>query len=473
MSESPLVPSREFVYAGLAAMRVDVRSESRQDRIDQLSYLKTVVRQAELDMVELVASLDSGGDFVELGVRPVSAVADLLRCREGEARRMVAVARAVFPTSLGGLALEPRLPATAMALAGWEIDQAHAEVIEHALRKGAAERISPEQWATLEEQLAGLARLYRPDELAGLAARMLERLDQDGPPPDEDEPQVNELHLSAAADGAGGRVKGRLDAVRAVLCPATDELKSLGERQAGALGEICEHALDEGRLPLEGGERPHVTAILDYQWMREQARGLMFDFGGRGTAADLRTLLCDCGVTPVVFDGASQPLDLGRERCCVSLAQRRAVAARDRGCAHPGCHRKPAWCQVHHLVEWVNGGETNVEDLVMLCRTHHRMIHQSGVNPAGKSVCAMAGRNSFRPVGWIRLKRPADNPYPRKSRVSGGVSGRFPTGLSRGFRQRELRFLRVRADISTRALGALDPLRGRAYFRHFAFTPDP
>jgi hypothetical protein len=74
-----------------------------------------------------------------------------------------------------------------------------------------------------------------------LAAQMLDRLDQDGPPPNDDEPQVNELHLSASVDGAGGRIKGRLDAatfevlcraVRAVLCPATDELKSLGERQA-------------------------------------------------------------------------------------------------------------------------------------------------------------------------------------------------------------------------------------------------
>jgi 5-methylcytosine-specific restriction protein A len=82
----------------------------------------------------------------------------------------------------------------------------------------------------------------------------------------------------------------------------------------------------------------------------------MFDFGGRGTAADLRALLCDCGVTPVVFDGTSQPLDLGRERRCVSLAQRKAVAARDRGCAHPGCHRAPAWCQVHHIhITSVNG----------------------------------------------------------------------------------------------------------------------
>ena len=339
-------------------MRVKVRSVSRQARVDQLLYLKIVARQVEYDTVALVAQMDDEGDFAELGVRPATAIADQLRIRESEARRIVAVARAVFPTTLGGVALEPRLPATAMALAGWEIDQAHAEVIEHALGGDQARRISPEQWVGLEEQLAGLARDYRPDELAKLAAQLLDRLDQDGPPPNDDEPQVNELHLSASADGVGGRIKGRLDAatfevlarsIRAVLCPAADEGKTLGERQADALGEICEHALDEGRLPLEGGERPHVTAILDYQWMREQARGLMFDFGGRGTAADLRALLCDCGVTPVVFDGASQPLDLGRERRCVSPAQRKAVAARDRGCAHPGCHRKPAWCQVHHI----------------------------------------------------------------------------------------------------------------------------
>jgi 5-methylcytosine-specific restriction protein A len=72
---------------------------------------------------------------------------------------------------------------------------------------------------------------------------------------------------------------------------------------------------------------------------------------------------------------------------------------------------------LHHIREWVNGGETNIQDLVMLCRTHHRMIHQSGVNPAGKSACISAGRNSFRPDGWTRPKHPADNPYPHKSRI--------------------------------------------------------
>ena len=193
MSESCLPPSRESVDAGLAVMRVGVRSVSRQARADQLSYLKTLSRKVEHDRVALVAQMDDAGDFVEYGVRAASAIADMLRIRESEARRVVAVARAVFPTALGGLPVEPRLPATAMALAGWEIDQAHAEVIEKALRSGEAERISPEQWAALEEQLAGLARDYRPDELAKLAAQLLEQLDQDGPPPKDDEPQVSSV----------------------------------------------------------------------------------------------------------------------------------------------------------------------------------------------------------------------------------------------------------------------------------------
>src|SRR5882757_3556022 len=174
MSESSFTPARQGVHADLGALRVGVRSASRQDRCDQMLFLQSVVRRAEHELAELTAQMDSNGEFTELGVRAASAIADLLRCREVEARRIVAVARAVFPTTLGGLPLEPRLPATAMALAGWEIDQAHAEVIDQALRKDAAERIGPEQWAALEEQLAELARHYRPDELAKLAAQLLE-----------------------------------------------------------------------------------------------------------------------------------------------------------------------------------------------------------------------------------------------------------------------------------------------------------
>ncbi|HTF54641.1 MAG TPA: DUF222 domain-containing protein, partial [Pseudonocardia sp.] len=135
MSESSLPSTRESVNAGMAVMRVKVRAVARQERVNQLLYLKTLARQVEHDTVALVAQMDDEGDFAEYGVRPAPAIADMLRIRESEARRIIAVARAVFPTTLAGVPLEPRLPATAMALAGWEIDQAHAEVIEQALRK--------------------------------------------------------------------------------------------------------------------------------------------------------------------------------------------------------------------------------------------------------------------------------------------------------------------------------------------------
>jgi len=390
MSESSIREARQAVNTAMATLRAESSSVTGQELIDQLQFLKTVIRQAEHDSLHTVARLDREGEFAERGVRPAPAVADLLRCRETEARRLVAVAASVFPTSLRGEPLEPRLPATAMALGGWEIDQAHAEVIERVLRSDAAARLDPRLWANVETQLADLARIYRPDQLAGLARDWIEQLDQDGPAPDEGEPLVNELHLAKSRHG-GGQIKGRLDAstfevvaraIRAILQPATDQNKSLGERQADALGAICEHALDDGYLPHEGGERPHITTILPWEWMQDQAHGATLEFGGQTTAGELRRLMCDAKITPVVLGGDSQPLDVGREKRCVTLAQRKAVAARDRGCAHPGCDRAPSWCQVHHIKPWAHHGESDIINLVMLCRQHH-VRHEALFVPNG------------------------------------------------------------------------------------------
>jgi 5-methylcytosine-specific restriction protein A len=151
----------------------------------------------------------------------------------------------------------------------------------------------------------------------------------------------------------------------------------LGERQAAALGEICEHSLDEGRLPAEGGERPHVTMVLDYQRLRQLSRGVILDYGGELSAGQLRRMLCDAKITPVVLGGDSQPLDVGREKRTATLAQRKAVAARDGGCAHPGCDRPAHRCQIHHVQSWLDGGDTNIDNLAMLCVQHHAMVHQS------------------------------------------------------------------------------------------------
>jgi 5-methylcytosine-specific restriction protein A len=370
--------------------------------------LKSAARQVEHDMLHTIAQLDADGVFPERGMRTSTAVADLLRCTSAEARRLVATAGSVFPTSLAGEPLEPRLPATATALGGWEIDRTHAEVIERLLSSDAAQRLDPETWAGVEAQLADAARQYRPNELAHHGATLIELLDQDGPPPDDADQLVNELHLTKSRTGEGGRIKGQLDAatfdavkraIRASLPPVEpDPLgrdKSLGERQAEALGAICEHALDDGYLPTEGGERPHISAIIDFEAQRHQARGVQLEFGGMTTATQLRRLLCDAKITPVVLGGDGQPIDVGREKRCATPAQRKAIAARDRGCAYPGCDKTPNWCQVHHIIHWIHGGRTDINNLVMLCRAHHNVVHDSDW-----TIRIRHGQPEFIPPKW-------------------------------------------------------------------------
>ena len=211
--ESSVVAAGRVVMDSMAALRVLEFSGGAQMRIDGLRTRRMVRRQCDVDSLELVAGLDRDGEFAGRGVRAQDAVGDLLGLSPREARRLVAVASGVCPTrSLLGEILEPRLPATAMALGALEIDLAHAEVIASALASGAVGRISVEQWVAAEVLFADWARHCGPERLALDVRAHLEMLDQDGAPPGEDDAQVNELRLAKSRDGVGGRIRGRLDA---------------------------------------------------------------------------------------------------------------------------------------------------------------------------------------------------------------------------------------------------------------------
>jgi hypothetical protein len=359
MSESSIVAARRVVMDSMAALRALELSGGSECRIDGVKSYWVLRRQCEYDLLVLVAGLDRDGEFLERGMHSLNAVSDLLGVSQRDGRRMVAVASSVFPTrSLVGEVLEPKLPATAMALGAFEIDLAHAEVIENVLATDAARRISVEQWVAAEVLFADWARRYNPEQLAREARNHLDLLDQDGAPPGEDDPQVNELHLSKSRHGVGGKIKGQLDsatyetvarAIGAILKPAADENKSLGQRQADALGEICAHTLDEGRLPAQGGERPQVAITMGLEALKAGLRGANLELGGHIGPGEVRRLSCDAQITPIVLGSQSEPLDVGREKRCATLAQRRAVAVRDGGCAHPGCDRPPSSCEVHHI----------------------------------------------------------------------------------------------------------------------------
>jgi hypothetical protein len=82
---------------------------------------------------------------------------------------------------------------------------------------------------------------------------------------------------------------------------------------------------------------------------------------------------------PSVLGGApTQPLEVGRTSRVVQPAQRTALAVRDGGCVFPDCARPLAWCEAHHLRHWLHGGPTDLANLALLCRAHHRAVHEGG-----------------------------------------------------------------------------------------------
>jgi hypothetical protein len=81
---------------------------------------------------------------------------------------------------------------------------------------------------------------------------------------------------------------------------------------------------------------------------------------------------------PILGGAPRQPLDVGRASRVITPAQRSALAVRDSGCVFPDCDRPLAWCEGHHLRHWLDGGPTDLANLALLCRAHHRAIHEGG-----------------------------------------------------------------------------------------------
>jgi hypothetical protein len=91
------------------------------------------------------------------------------------------------------------------------------------------------------------------------------------------------------------------------------------------------------------------------------------------------TFLCDPVLHAVVVDSLGVAKDLGRAARTVSPAQRRALTVRDGGCVFPGCDCPATWTDAHHIRHWTRDlGPTDLENLVLVCRRHHRVAHRHG-----------------------------------------------------------------------------------------------
>ncbi|NNC93821.1 MAG: DUF222 domain-containing protein [Acidimicrobiia bacterium] len=156
-----------------------------------------------------------------------------------------------------------------------------------------------------------------------------------------------------------------------------DDDRNPTQRRADALAELCRGFLDSGRAAVSGGERPHLNVLVDLATL-EGRTGDRCELGSgeilHPEAA--RRLACDAGVNRIITNGPSQVLDVGRTTRTVSGPTRRALMTRDEGCRFDGCDRPAPWCDAHHVIHWADGGPTNLDNLVLLCRSHHRMVHE-------------------------------------------------------------------------------------------------
>ena len=100
--------------------------------------------------------------------------------------------------------------------------------------------------------------------------------------------------------------------------------------------------------------------------------------GGHVSRTAALRLADQCELFTTVFDRAGAVLCAGRTRRLASPAQRRILAARDGGCCFPGCTRPPSWCEAHHVIPWLLGGATDIDNLVLICGFHHREFDRAG-----------------------------------------------------------------------------------------------
>ena len=178
-----------------------------------------------------------------------------------------------------------------------------------------------------------------------------------------------------------------------------DDRRTPAQRQAEALADACGYVLDHADVPACGGRRPHLSVLVRLEDLETRARAACLDFGGTLSPESLRMLCCDAAVIPVAPGcGRGQPLDVGRLTRTIPDGLRRAVTARDGGCAR--CGRPPSWCEVHHIIPWEHGGPTAIHNTVMVCRACHRLVHHSGWD-----VRLVDGHPEFSPPAWIDPQR--------------------------------------------------------------------
>ena len=271
------------------------------------------------------------------------------------------------------------LALTSQALAEGEISYQHAALIA-----GCAERLGAKFEGPAEEILVTLARQEDPVVLKKAIVHLRHQVEPEGVLAEANEQDERRfLHLSQTFGGLfvlngqfgaddGATLQTALDAL--MTPPVGDNTNKPSERRADALVEMARRQLDGGNLPRVGGQKPHLMVSVEMATLANQpgSRAAELEWSQPVPAATARRLACDCALTPIVEREAQ---GTGR---VVPGWMRRALVARDKRCRFPGCDIPAAWTDAHHIRHWADGGPTKLWNLILMCRRHHRLVHEGG-----------------------------------------------------------------------------------------------
>ena len=364
--------------------------------VEQLSnivdHLQTVAARAAED--HQLATTDTRD--------PYKNTAEYLRAKIGisrsEANRRLRLGQDVLPEVPGpGASVEPPLTVLAEATSAGAVSSRAATII-----RDAAHRVTTvatrQELDAMEDHLVRQAVESDEDVLRVLARRWEDIIDQDGTEPTE--PTEKTLHARQ-----GVFLRGRRHGLHFMEIGATDEQyehlitvmnTATNPRAHGAVSapdeptreqnlldglvSACRIALAGDGLPATGGHRPQVMVTINYRDlladMAESGHDGHSVFAQQLSARSIRKLACDADILPLVLGGKGQILDIGRTQRLFPPHMRRALVARDKGCAFPDCTTPATWCEAHHITPWATGGTTNIDHGVLLCSRHHHQIHE-------------------------------------------------------------------------------------------------
>ena len=175
---------------------------------------------------------------------------------------------------------------------------------------------------------------------------------------------------------------------------------SPAQRRADALELVAEAALHQGLDPGHPAEHYQVVVHVDAPVLSDpdQPGQSVLETGTHVSAETSQRLACDATRVMMKHDADGRITEVGARTRTIPPALRRALQHRDRGCRFPGCG--VAFGQGHHLRHWARGGPTTLSNLALLCRRHHRAVHEEGYGVARQRD------------GTLQFRRPDGRPFP-------------------------------------------------------------